>query len=187
MDWRSLLVAAGMLCASGQGIAGQSQAVNPANARAFALDPRLRVRLEHVRPGAMLRVRVAGGPRLTAPYAGAIRDSIYLQSGAFPSTGGAIDSIWTRQRSILRPALRGAWSGAVMGTAIQLIRGLRASCRATSLASKAFPLPACRLTVVNLGRAAASGALVGGAIGMGIGAAVPTWKLTFSATPSRSR
>ncbi len=127
--------------------------------------------------GSVVRIVVAGGPRLSGRYLGTTGDSIILKTRAGYVRVGAsrVDSLWTQQRDILGPTLRGAWIGALMGTAIQLIRGLRVSCHPTS----GFLSPACRTTSGSVGKAAATGAVIAGATGATLGFAFPVWRLRF--------
>jgi hypothetical protein len=128
--------------------------------------------------GSLVRVAVAGGPRISGRFLGMVGDSVILhaQTGAVLVHPLAIDSIWTRHRPIASNALRGAWDGAVTGVVIQVISGLRVSCHESS---SFLNLPACRLTVGKVGRAAALGGAIGGAGGLVVGVAFPQWKLRF--------
>lgn len=128
--------------------------------------------------GSVVRIVVAGGPRLSGRYLGTTGDSIILKTRAGYVRVGAsrVDSLWTQQRDILGPTLRGAWIGALMGTAIQLIRGLRVSCHP---ASGFLSPPACRTTFGSVGKAAATGAVIAGATGATLGFAFPVWRLRF--------
>jgi len=129
-------------------------------------------------PGSVVRMTVASGPRLSGRYLGTTGDSIILKTRAGYVRVGAfrVDSLWTQQRDILGPTLRSAWMGAVMGTAIQLIRGLRVSChRASGFLSP----PACRTTFGSVGKAAAAGAVIAGATGATLRFAFPVWRLRF--------
>ncbi len=128
--------------------------------------------------GAVVRIAVIGGPRISARFFGMADDSIILstRAGTVRVSRLAIDSIWTRHRPIGPHVLRDAWGGALLGVAIELIRSTRLACHDVH---GILAAPACRLTFGELGRGAATGAGIGGAIGFVIGAASPVWKRRF--------
>jgi hypothetical protein len=159
--------------------ATQGSVTVPPNTVAFPVSSGLADRLGHIRRGALLQIKAASGPRLTAVYLGMVADSAFVRTtGVLPGRVMFADSVWSRHRLTLPYAFRGMWGGALMGAAIQIIGGTRGSCEGQGTLQHPFPLD-CHAKVGNIGRAAGIGAIIGGVTGAGIGLLVREWRLRF--------
>jgi len=142
------------------------------------------VRLSSVSPrihsGAVVRLGIVGGPRISGRYVGIVGDTMLLNANTAPTRVGLIvfDSMWTRHRPIASNAIRGALLGALVGGAYRLVRTARVSCD-SSFTSYFFPWPDCQGRVGNIGRGALTGALVGAVAGVALAEIRPKWKLRF--------
>lgn len=170
MDWYRLLVVGAVSLVL-------TRPVDAQRAFAFPVSARLSARLGQIQRGTVVRVHMLSGPRLTGVYLGMTGDSAFLRTAAGRSTPASftVDSVWTRHRPILTEAVRGAVEGAMMGAAVQWVRGLLASCRG----SPHYPIfPGhCRAAVQDVGRSAARGAVIWGAVSVSLAVAFPEWKL----------
>ncbi len=138
------------------------------------------VRLSGVAPrmhsGAVVRLGIVGGPRVSGSYVGIVGDTMLLSATRVGTV--VFDSLWTQHRPIVSNAIRGALLGALVGGAYRLARTARVSCD-SSFTSYFYPWPDCRGRVGNIGRGALTGALIGAAAGAALGEVFPKWKLRF--------
>jgi len=141
------------------------------------------LRLSRVSPrmhgGAVVRLGIVGGPRISGRYVGIVGDTMLLSATAAPTRVGVVlfDSLWTRHRPIVSNAIRGALLGALVGGAYRVVRTARVWC--DSFTSYYYPWPDCSGRVGNIGRGALTGALIGAAAGAALGEVFPKWKLRF--------
>lgn len=179
----ALHVAAGLLI---QELPGQAPPEGPLGAapRAEQTTPRpnpasVRTRLAGLPLEATMRVRLAGGPRVSGRYGGVVSEGFVLRTGVAQSRVRAtlIDSLWTRERPIVPTAVHGAASGALVGVMLRLGRTLRATCSSRSSGFGLPQSPDCRITTGRLTDAVARGALIGLGVGAVIGAVVPKRRL----------
>jgi len=137
--------------------------------------------LTRMHPGTAVRVATAGGPRVSGRFAGMLGDTVLLHTASgldrLPAT--RIDSVWTRDPSLAVHTLRGAGVGALLATIVTVARSFRGSCHQSTLASPTFPFPNCSATLGNLGRAAITGAALGGVGAGSVAIMFPKWPLRF--------
>jgi len=155
-------------------------AQEPAPGRLQAVLPYPGVRLSGVSPrmhsGAVVRVGIVGGPRVSGRYVGIVGDTMLLSATRVGTV--VFDSLWTRHRPVVSNAIRGALLGAFVGGAYRLVRTARVSCD-SSFTSYFYPWPDCQGRVGNIGRGALTGALVGAVAGVVLAEIRPKWKLRF--------
>jgi hypothetical protein len=148
--------------------------------RLQAVLPYPSVRLSGVAPrmhsGALVRLGIAGGPRLSGRYVGIVGDTMLLSANRVGTV--VFDSLWTWHRPIVSNAIRGALLGALVGGAYRLVHTARVWCD-SSFTSYFYPWPDCRGRVGNIGRGALTGALVGAVAGVALAEIRPIWKLRF--------
>ncbi len=157
----------------------QLGAQEPTPGRLQAVLPYPGVRLSDVSPrmhgGAVVRVGIVGGPRISGRYVGIVGDTMLLSATRVGTV--VFDSLWTRHRPVVSNAIRGALLGALVSGAYRLVRTARVWC--DSFTSYYYPWPDCRGRVGNIGRGALTGALVGAVAGVALAEIRPKWKLRF--------
>src|SRR6266852_5336891 len=115
----------------------QLGAQEPTPGRLQAVLPYPGVRLSDVSPrmhgGAVVRVGIVGGPRISGRYVGIVGDTMLLSA--------------TRVGTVVFNAIRGALLGALVSGAYRLVRTARVWC--DSFTSYYYPWPDCRGRVGN--------------------------------------
>lgn len=160
---RVLSASAGLLLlVATQGI-GQAQ-------RRPEADSALRAALHRLRPGALVRVQLARGTRVSGKLVGVDSDSLRLQA-ARPVPLGDLGTLWVRGRSTCRGATIGAVTGGAAGLGVGLLLGAVVA----AVCEYDCPGRAGAMSVGGLAGAVA-GAAGGGLLGAVIGAAIPRWE-----------
>jgi len=103
----------------------QLGAQEPTPGRLQAVLPCPGVRLSAVSPrmhgGAVVRVGIVGGPRISGRYVGIVGDTMLLSATAAATRVGVVvfDSLWTRHRPIVSNAIRGCTARRIGGWCLQ--------------------------------------------------------------------